>query len=36
MSLIAFFLGVIVVCILAAAFGADSRPVERGHHRPNL
>jgi hypothetical protein len=34
--------GFLVVAVIAAAFvlaalyGKDSRPVERGHHRPNL
>jgi hypothetical protein len=36
MTLIAFVLVVLAVCVLAAVFGRDSRPVERGHHRPNL
>lgn len=36
MALIAFTLTVIAVCVLAAAYGRDSRPVERGPHRPNL
>ncbi len=31
-----FLVAVIAVCILAAAYGRDSRPVERGRHRRNL
>jgi hypothetical protein len=36
MGLILFFIGVVAVCILAARYGVDSRPVERRHHRANL
>lgn len=32
---IVFFAAVIAVCVLAAFYGADSRPVEGGRHRPN-
>jgi len=31
-----FLLAVIAVCLLAARYGVDSRPVERRGHRPNL
>jgi hypothetical protein len=33
MAAIAFLIGLVLVCILAARYGADSAPVERGHHR---
>jgi hypothetical protein len=36
MAAIVFFLAVIAVLVLAAAYGVDSRPVERRRHRPNL
>jgi hypothetical protein len=36
MAAIAFLIGVIVVCVLAAKYGVDSRPVEHGRHRPTL
>jgi hypothetical protein len=36
MAAIVFLVAVIGVCVLAARFGVDSRPVERGRHRPNL
>jgi hypothetical protein len=36
MAPIIFLVVVIGVCILATRFGVDSRPVERGRHRPNL
>lgn len=36
MTVIVFVVAVIAVCILAARYGRDSRPVERGRHRPNL
>jgi hypothetical protein len=36
MALIAFLIVVVAVCVLAAAYGADSRHIERGFHRSNL
>jgi hypothetical protein len=36
MAAILFLIAVIGICALATRFGADSRPDERGHHRPNL
>jgi hypothetical protein len=36
MALILFFLVVVALCILAAKYGADSRPVEHGRHHPTL
>jgi hypothetical protein len=36
MAAIVFFIAVIGVLVLAAAYGVDSRPVERGKHRPNI
>jgi hypothetical protein len=36
MAAIVFLVAVIGVCVLAARYGVDSRPVERGPHRPNL
>lgn len=36
MAAILFLVVVIGVCALAARYGVDSRPVERGRHRPNL
>jgi hypothetical protein len=33
MILVAFLIAIVLVCALAAAFGADSRPIERGPHR---
>jgi hypothetical protein len=36
MAAILFLIAVIGVCVLATRFGADSRPIERDHHRPNL
>ena len=35
MASILFLIVFVAVCVLAACFGADSRPVERGSHRPN-
>lgn len=36
MALIAFFVVVIGVCVLGAAYGSDSRYDEHGRHRPTL
>jgi hypothetical protein len=36
MALIAFVIAVLLVCLLAARYGADSRHVEHHSHRPNL
>jgi hypothetical protein len=36
MAAFLFLLAVIGVCLLAARYGVDSRPVERRGHRPNL
>jgi hypothetical protein len=36
MAALLFLIAVIGVCALAARYGVDSRPVERGRHRPNL
>jgi len=36
MTALAFLVAVVAVCILAAVYGRDSRPVERGPHRRNL
>jgi hypothetical protein len=36
MALILFVLIVVAVCILGAKYGADSRHVEHGRHRPTL
>ena len=36
MAALAFLVALIVVCVLAAVYGVDSRPVEHGRHRPNL
>jgi hypothetical protein len=36
MGAILFLIAVIGILVLAAAYGVDSRPVERGRHRPNL
>lgn len=36
MTLILFFLAVVAVCVLGAAYGVDSRHSEPGRHRPNL
>jgi hypothetical protein len=36
MALIFFILIVVAVCILGAKYGADSRHVEHGRHRPTL
>ena len=36
MFLIAFLIAVVGICVLAAFYGVDSRPVEHGRHRPNL
>ena len=36
MILAAFLIVVIGLCVLAAFYGVDSRPVEHGRHRPNL
>lgn len=36
MAALIFFLAVIAMCLLAARYGVDSRPVERREHRPNL
>jgi hypothetical protein len=33
MILIAFLIAVVLVCVLAASYGVDSRPLERGPHR---
>ena len=33
MILIGFFIAVVLVCVLAASYGVDSRPVEHGPHR---
>ncbi len=35
MAAIFFLVALIAVCVLAACFGVDSRPVEPGEHRPN-
>ena len=35
MAAIALFLVLVAVCVLAACFGVDSRPVEHDRHRPN-
>jgi hypothetical protein len=36
MAALIFLLAVIGLCVLAARYGVDSRPVERRGHRPNL
>ncbi len=36
MIAIAFLLAFIGLCVLAARYGVDSRPVERGYHKPNI
>ncbi len=36
MAAIVFLIAVIGVCVLATRYGVDSRPIERGPHRPNL
>lgn len=36
MALIAIFIAVVGICVLAAFYGVDSRPAEHGRHRPNL
>jgi hypothetical protein len=36
MAVLLFLIAVIGLCIAAARYGVDSRPVERGPHRPNL
>jgi hypothetical protein len=36
MAALVFLIAVIGVCVLAARYGVDSRPVERDRHRPNL
>jgi hypothetical protein len=36
MTAIVVLVAIILVCALGAVYGVDSRPVERGHHRPNL
>ena len=36
MAVLIFLLAVIGLCVLAARYGVDSRPVERRGHRPNL
>ncbi len=35
MAAIALFLVLVALCVLAAVFGVDSRPVEHDAHRPN-
>jgi hypothetical protein len=35
MAAIAFLIAFVVLCVLCAAFGADSRHVDTGHHRSN-
>jgi hypothetical protein len=35
MAAIAFLIALVALCVLAAFFGADSRPVEHGRHRSN-
>jgi hypothetical protein len=36
MFAIAFLIGILVLCILGAVYGTDSRHDEPGRHRPNL
>jgi hypothetical protein len=36
MAIILFFLVVVGLCVLGGLYGADSRPVEHGRHRPTL
>ena len=36
MAAILFLVGIVAVCVLGAAFGADSRHVDSGHARRNL
>jgi hypothetical protein len=36
MTAVAIFAVIAAVLILSVVYGKDSRPVERGHHRPNL
>jgi hypothetical protein len=36
MAAILFLVAFVAVCILAAAYGKDSRFDERDYHRPNL
>jgi hypothetical protein len=36
MFAIAFVIGIAVLCILGAVYGADSRHDEPGRHHPNL
>jgi len=33
MAAIAFMVGLVLICLLAARFGSDSRPIERERHR---
>ena len=35
MTALLVLIALVVVCVLAAFAGADSRPVEPGPHRPN-
>jgi hypothetical protein len=35
MTAIILVIAIVAVCVLGAVFGVDSRPVERGPHRPN-
>ena len=36
MFAIAFVIGIVALCVLAAFYGVDSRHDEPGRHRPNL
>lgn len=36
MAALVFLIVAIGICALATRFGVDSRPAERGPHRPNL
>jgi hypothetical protein len=36
MAALLFLIAVIALCVAAARYGVDSRPVDRGQHRPNL
>jgi hypothetical protein len=35
MAALVVLIALVVVCVLAALAGVDSRPVEPGRHRPN-